>query len=76
MAGAYHKFVKTTPKPSATKKSSGELDPLSPRSFVGDGVALFVPDKVGIDEVEVMFLYVYKIQGSCGVEATSIRQIW
>lgn len=24
----YHKFVKTTPKPSATKKSSGELEPL------------------------------------------------
>ena len=24
----YHKFVKTTPKPSATKKSRGELGPL------------------------------------------------
>ena len=31
-ASAYHKFVKTTPKPSATKKSSGELvgPPLPP----------------------------------------------
>ena len=43
-AGAYQRLVKTTPKPSATKNSSGELDPLSPRSLVGDGVALFVSD--------------------------------
>lgn len=25
VSGAYHRFVKTTPKPRATKKSSGEL---------------------------------------------------
>lgn len=25
---AYHRFVKTTPKPKATKKSNGELEPL------------------------------------------------
>ena len=27
---AHHRFVKTTPKPSATKKSKGELGPLFP----------------------------------------------
>lgn len=37
---AYHKFVKTTPKPRATKKSKGELGPLPLLdALVADGVA-------------------------------------
>lgn len=37
---AYHKFVKTTPKPKATKKSKGELGPLPLLDpLVADGVA-------------------------------------
>lgn len=41
--GAYHRFVKTTPKPRATKKSSGELvgpppPPLFPLSSLLDGL--------------------------------------
>lgn len=40
----HHKFVKTTPKPSATKKSSGELEPppllLLLLLFVLEGIAV------------------------------------
>ena len=46
---AYHKFVNTTPKPSATKKSSGELvgPPPPPPFEEDDGVA-----DGGVDVVE------------------------
>lgn len=53
----YHKFVNTTPKPRATKKSSGELLPLfpllSPESVdeAGGGVGTVdVGGCVGVDE--------------------------
>ena len=35
----YHKFVNTTPKPSATKKSKGELVGPPPPELGGDDVA-------------------------------------
>ena len=35
----YHRFVKTTPKPSATKKSKGELVGPPPPPLAGDDVA-------------------------------------
>ncbi len=35
----YHKFVNTTPKPSATKKSKGELVGPPPPPLAGDDVA-------------------------------------
>lgn len=42
----YHRFVKTTPKPSATKKSKGELfdpdSPLAPGVDDGEGVVMVV----------------------------------
>ena len=37
----YQRFVKTTPKPNATKKSSGEL--------VGPLLLLLLPESVGLD---------------------------
>ena len=36
---SYHRFVKTTPKPSATKKSKGELVGPPPPELAGDDVA-------------------------------------
>jgi hypothetical protein len=36
-ATAYHRLVKTTPKPNATKKSSGELGPFPLPSTDGEG---------------------------------------
>ena len=39
ISSAYHKLVKTTPKPRATKNSKGELEPVPPPSFFSaDGV--------------------------------------
>lgn len=42
VGGTYHRFVKTTPKPRATKNSSGELvglpPPLFPLSSLLDGL--------------------------------------
>ena len=54
-AGAYHKFVKTTPKPRATKKSNGELE-LPPGLFrdsvvVAEGAEDEVADIVDIGDV-------------------------
>lgn len=44
----YHRFVKTTPKPNATKNSSGELvGPPDPElDMVGDGTAEVVETEV------------------------------
>lgn len=60
---SYHKFVKTTPKPSATKKSSGELDPPFPLPFppllpplVGVALVVAVPVGGGDDTDEAMFV--------------------
>lgn len=47
--GTYHKFVKTTPKPSATKNSSGEL--VGPLELVSE---LFVGVGELVDEVVVV----------------------
>lgn len=45
----YHKFVKTTPNPRATKKSKGELvGPLLELLFVGEGLGM---DEGGEDMV-------------------------
>ena len=49
--GSYHRLVKTTPKPNATKKRSGELGPLPELTFAED-VALGEADMVGADAVE------------------------
>lgn len=58
---AHHKLVKTTPKPRATKKSSGELGPLPPLSPVAVGLE---PEDVGEEDktelVEVAILKVSK----------------
>lgn len=43
---SYQRFVKTTPKPSATKKSKGELGPPPPPEFVGEGEAEAVVEDV------------------------------
>lgn len=45
---SYHKFVKTTPKPKATKKSSGEVPPSSPPSSRPS--LLFVVVSTGCEE--------------------------
>lgn len=45
----HHKFVKTTPNPNATKKSSGELvGPPPPLLLGGDVVAAGMFDDVGV----------------------------
>ena len=44
----YHKFVKTTPNPRATKKSKGELvGPLLELLFVGEGLGMDEGGEVG-----------------------------
>lgn len=66
ISSTYHKFVKTTPKPSATKKSSGELvgPPPPPPPLGADEVAAggasgsveegTTPVTVGVAEVLMM----------------------
>jgi hypothetical protein len=53
----YHKLVKTTPNPSATKNSNGEFvgpEPVCPEPVsVGDGVDDVVDVLVMIEDVEV-----------------------
>jgi hypothetical protein len=44
----YHRFVKTTPKPNATKNNSGELELLPPGLPVGEGEADGVGEEVGV----------------------------
>jgi hypothetical protein len=56
MKNAYQRLVKTTPKPRATKKSSGELDPLPPLLlFESGGVPLAEP---GAGEVVGAVLFI------------------
>lgn len=53
----YHRLVKTTPKPNATKKSNGELvgppPPLPPELVVGPGGADVVDEGADIEMVMV-----------------------
>ena len=51
---AYHRLVKTTPKPRATKNSNGELGPLPPPPPVGDGEGLAVGGVGAEEPVEVI----------------------
>lgn len=52
----HHRFVKTTPKPSATKKSNGELDPR-----LGFWFGLLEPVADGTDDdVDVIFAFQQK----------------
>ena len=47
----YHKFVKTTPNPRATKKSKGELvGPLLELLSVGEGLGMDEDGEVGAGE--------------------------
>lgn len=58
--GAYHRFVKTTPKPSATKKSNGELvGPPPPELGTAEeaaGGAIEVLEGAVVDAAEVAIL--------------------
>ena len=52
---AYHRFVKTTPKPKATKKSSGELvgpppppPPVADVVAAGTGVVVVASEDTGV----------------------------
>lgn len=49
----YHKFVNTTPKPSATKKSKGELGP-PPAPCVGEGEADEVVEVPAVEDADVV----------------------
>lgn len=50
-----HRLVKTTPKPSATKKSKGELGPLPLPRLVSEGDAVGEAVSVALElNVEVM----------------------
>lgn len=64
---AYHKFVNTTPKPSATKNNNGEfvgLDPWSPWSLcVGVAVGEEVVEVEAVAMIAVLQLKV------CGINA-------
>ena len=52
---SHHRLVKTTPKPRATKNSSGELGPLPEFTFgFAVEVGLGVADIVGADEAEAI----------------------
>lgn len=55
---AYHRFVKTTPKPNATKKRSGELGPLPPPPGlpVGEAVGEDTIDDDNDDDVVAAIL--------------------
>lgn len=68
-ANAYQRFVKTTPKPKATKKSSGELEPLLLlllfELFVLEGMA--VCGLVTSDDVAV---------ADCVVVVAALTTIW
>ena len=50
---SYHRLVKTTPNPNATKKSNGELGPLPELTFAED-VGLGEADMVAADEEEAI----------------------
>ena len=60
-ATTYHRFVKTTPKPSATKNNSGELELLPP----GLPVLELVDDGEEV-EVEVVMMSTTDYCGRCG----------
>jgi len=48
----YHKFVKTTPNPRATKKSKGELvGPLLELFSVGEGLGMGEDGEVGCEDM-------------------------
>ena len=54
---AYHKFVKTTPKPRATKKRSGELGPpLLVPVDVGDADAEVAVAETIVDEDDIVYV--------------------
>lgn len=67
----YHKLVKTTPNPSATKRSSGELvgPPFPPLPCVGDAVAavelavLVAPDIVALCHVAGLRVMICDVSG-------------
>ena len=63
-AQAYHKFVNTTPKPKATKKSNGELvgPPPPPPPLAGAEVA------AGLGEIELLGIPVSVVE-----DMTAIR---
>jgi hypothetical protein len=72
-ASTYHKFVKTTPKPRATKNSRGELP----------GVLLFLPWSVGVgvavaDEVVVVSGMLKRRVCECqlAIESQSRAPVW
>lgn len=64
----YHRFVKTTPKPSATKKSKGELVGPPPPELLGAldvaaGGATAVLEGIAVDAAEVAIFAVVWMAG-------------